>query len=527
MTEENKEKQNYLQVTDFYDVVIGINSFRNLKKKEQGDYGWDILYSKDFDYSTKTKEELIKIGVVGHGNRGKSYILSKLTNFKIPSGFSIKTEGISIKYPDMKTKDGNGMVIIDSAGFETPLLESFDCKLENLSNMNAKETNTKINDLAKDRAILEVFIQKYVLEYSDIIIAVVGQLSYSEQQLLLRIKRENAKKKLFIVHNLLNLVTKQQVTDYINDVLKKSLTFEIDERTMTTLDENNKVDDTQSNQTYYHEEYLIPNNKNSYTIEHLIMAREGTEAGNYYNQSAIQFLSNNINTTSKLTKFPIKASIKNYLYSMSNDFFETSIPQPKKDKKGKIVEKGVIIDGEVTIDNVKKNKIYIDGFNKDLVLKSISIDSLGFSSFLGRIYQPNYCLYITDKIEKLPIRKTKSELKIDTDKHYYILVLMVEIPGELEDPKITPTVDAKTDFIFKLEGSRKINKKNNEKSPKGYDCYYSSIKDGLFSLCIKIKPDNIMLSSTEPKFQHYENGLLTYYYVGSKSEGESEELEFD
>ena len=212
---------------------------------------------------------------------------------------------------------------------------------------------------------------------------------------------------------------------------------------------------------------------------------------------------------------------------MSNDFFETSIPQPKKDKKGKIVEKGVIIDGEVTIDNVKKNKIYIDGFNKDLVLKSISIDSLGFSSFLGRIYQPNYFLYITDNIEKLPIRKTKSELKINTDKPYYILVLMVEIPGELEDPNITPTVDTKTDFIFKLEGSRKINKKNNEKNPKGYDCYYSSIKDGLFSLCIKIKPDNIMLSSTEPIFKHYENGLLTYYYVGSKSEGETEELDFE
>ena len=35
-------------------------------------------------------------------------------------------------------------------------------------------------------------------------------------------KRENTKKKIFIVHNLLNLETKQQVTDYIDNVLKKS-----------------------------------------------------------------------------------------------------------------------------------------------------------------------------------------------------------------------------------------------------------------------------------------------------------------
>ena len=519
MSEENKEKQKSLPVTDFYDLVIRIDTFRNLKKKEQGDYGCDILYSKDFDYDTRTKEELVRIGVVGNGNRGKSFILSKLTKFKVPSGFSIKTEGISLKYPDMKTKDGKGIVIIDSAGFEIPLLESFDCKLDSLSNLDAKETNTKINDLAKDRAILEVFIQKYVLEYSDIIIAVVGQLTYSEQQLLLRIKRENTQKKIFIVHNLLNLETKQQVTDYIENVLKKSLTFKIDERTMTSLDENKKVDSTVLNQTYYHEQYADNDNKKCYTIEHLIMAKEGTEAGNYYNQSAISFLSTNTTTTTKLNKYPVKRTIKNYLYKMSSDFFESSIPQKN------------IIDGEVTIDNIKKNKIYIDGYNQDIILKSINIDSLGFKSFLGRIYriyQPSYCLYIIDNVDQLPIKKTKSELNIEGDKPYYILVLIVEIPGELEDPNIKPNIEINNGLVFfKLEGSRKTNKKETEINSNRYDCYYSSIKEGLFSLCISIKPENISLDSTDPIFKNYENGLLTYYYIGRENEYETEEIDLD
>ena len=389
MSEENKEKQKSLPVTDFYDLVIKIDSFRNLKKKEQGDYGWDILYSKDFDYDKRTKEELIRIGVLGNGNRGKSFILSKLTKFKVPSGFSIKTEGISLKYPDMKKKGGGAIVIIDTPGLETPLLESFDCKLDSLSNLDAKETNTKINDLAKDRAILEVFILKYVLEYSDIIIAVVGQLTYSEQQLLLRMKRENTKKKIFIVHNLLNLETKQQVTDYIDNVLKKSHTFQIDELSMAYLDENKKVDDTVLNQTYYHEQYTDnnDNNKKLYTIEHLIMAKEGTEAGNYYNQSTINFLSTNTTTTTKLNKYPVKATIKNYLIKMSGDFFESSIPKEN------------IKIGEVTIDNIKKNKLYIDGYSKDIILKSINSDSLGFFFFFFRIYQPSFCLYIVDYVD--------------------------------------------------------------------------------------------------------------------------------
>ena len=506
-----------MEVSDFYDIVVRIDSFRNLKKKKHGDYGWDILYSKDFDYSKRTREELVRIGVVGNRNRGKSFILSKLTNMNVPSGFSIKTEGISIKYPDMKNKNGLGTVIIDSAGFETPLLESFDFKLDSVSKLDVKETMTKMNDLVNDRALIEVFILKYVLEYSDIIIAVVGQLTYSEQQLLLRIKRENTRKKIFIVHNLLYLDTKKQVTDYINNVLKQSLTFNIDEKTMISLDENNKVVDTVLNQTYYVE--YTDDDHYPRRIDHLIMAREGTEAGNYYNQSAIQFLSNNINTTSKLKKFPIKASIKNYLYSMSSDFFETSIPKPK------IGEKGVIIDGEVTIDNVKKNKIYIDGYNKDLVLKSKNNDSRKLLSFLD-IYQPNYCLYITDNIRKLPIKMAIAELH---EIPFCILVLIVEIPGELEDPNIIPRVDIQTDFIiFKLEGSRKINKKNNENKHKGYDCYYSSFKDGFFSLDIKINPDTLMLGSTFPIFHYYENGILTYYYhMYREEELDDDEIEFE
>ena len=514
MSEENKEKQKSLPVTDFYDLVFRIDSCRNLKKKEQGDYGWDILYSKDFDYDQRTKEELVRIGVVGNGNSGKSFILSKLTNHKVPSGFSIKTKGISLKYPDMKTKDGKGIVIIDSARFETPLLESFNCNFDSCSNLD--EVKSKINDLVKDRALLEVFILKYVLEYSDIIIAVVGQLTYSEQQLLLRIRRENTKKIIFIVHNLLFLETKKQVTYYIDNVLKKSLTFQINERTMTSLDENEKVDGTVLNQTYYHEEYTDNNDNKLHTIEHLIMAKEGTEAGNYYNQSAISFLSTNTTTTTKLKKYSVIATIKKYLHNMSSDIFESSIPKDN------------IIVGEVTIDNIKKNKLYIDGYNKDIILKSINIDSLGFSSFLGRIYKPSYCLYIIDNVDQLPIKKTKSELEIEGDKPYYILVLVVEIPGELEDPNIIPNIEINNGLVFfKLEGSRKTNKKETEINSNRYDCYYSSIKEGLFSLCISIKPENIMLPSTEPKFKNYENGLLTYYYIGCKPEDETEEIDLD
>ena len=43
---------------------------------------------------------------------------------KLPSGMSIKTEGLSIKYPDLSVFKDRKIVLLDSAGSETPVLIS-------------------------------------------------------------------------------------------------------------------------------------------------------------------------------------------------------------------------------------------------------------------------------------------------------------------------------------------------------------------------------------------------------------------
>ena len=50
MSKPSKETQDKKEVSNFYDMVIKIDSFRNLKKKESGHFGWDIIYGKDFNY---------------------------------------------------------------------------------------------------------------------------------------------------------------------------------------------------------------------------------------------------------------------------------------------------------------------------------------------------------------------------------------------------------------------------------------------------------------------------------------------
>ena len=103
----------------------------------------------------------MKIGVLGLNNVGKSFLLKKIAIPNLPSGYSIETKGISIKYADPKDNNDEeikGICILDSAGFETPLLkeEKVEDKKEKKEKKDKKENKKeKDSNLKYDRAGLE------------------------------------------------------------------------------------------------------------------------------------------------------------------------------------------------------------------------------------------------------------------------------------------------------------------------------------------------------------------------------------
>ena len=107
---------------NFYDIIIDIKSIKDIDK------GWKIKMTKNGEdnFIKHKNEELIRIGVIGNSNKGKSFILSKISKIPLPSGTSIKTEGLSIKYPDLKKYINRKIVLLDSAGLETPVLKNLD-----------------------------------------------------------------------------------------------------------------------------------------------------------------------------------------------------------------------------------------------------------------------------------------------------------------------------------------------------------------------------------------------------------------
>ena len=115
LIEKENEKENNLRLNFLndnyngsYDIIIDIKSIANLNNE-----GWEINYSNREFYNSKKDYPTITIGVIGNGNKGKSFFLQKLSEYNIPKGFNVKTKGLSIRYAE---KEDHNLTILDSAG---------------------------------------------------------------------------------------------------------------------------------------------------------------------------------------------------------------------------------------------------------------------------------------------------------------------------------------------------------------------------------------------------------------------------
>ena len=378
--EKNKEFENYRKndyneefigkkLENFYDIIINIKSIRALSDKDEG---WPIKWNQNYNNIKEflnLNQRLLKIGILGNGNMGKSFLLSKIFKENIPSGFSVITEGISIKI----NKEKN-YALFDSAGLQTPLIQNK--KIFNKSLDNEKEYNEYVS-LYKDKTQTENFIQNLILHLSDMILIVVGKITFNEQRLINKIKNElsilKERKSIYVIHNLMNFLTKKQVEEHIKDTLLKSASFYLEE-----------VKDIKNAGRFFYVEKRNENNKD-FDIYHLIMAREATEAGDYYNNYLYHFLRERFND------FPHRNPL-NILDEIKNKFAEWSIDLLEH----KIEEENIIIEN----DGKKETKfIYKENDNEEnnrrdsLIPKACINDELGFVIYRSSEYEPFYTCY--------------------------------------------------------------------------------------------------------------------------------------
>ena len=390
-----------IKFEDFYDVIINIKSIKNLNE------GWEIKMNEigKLRFEEYKKIDALKIGIIGNSNKGKSFLLSKISKIDLPNGTNIRTEGLSIKYPDLKKYKNRKIVLLDSEGLESPfLLEHY----ENRNNIG----EIMLKEKAREKLITEYFLQNFIMDYSDILIAVVGLLTFQEQKFLNKIKGEISKlkfrKTLFVIHNLMTLTTYEQVQNYINNTLINSATFDLVKMNLITTKKSTGGKQVE----YFYEK------SSKFQIIHLIFANEGSEAGNFYNPFALEFIENSYQTITNIKPFDVIDSLKERFISLSNIIME-------KNKNEPLITKNVFLD---YANIIRERKIRFKN-KRDIILKRYYIDELGFSNLRNNGFNPCYNYYI--KGDKLIIKmEAPGNVNIITGLKISEKFNIIEIKGE-------------------------------------------------------------------------------------------------
>ena len=443
---------------DFYDVVVQIDSIKSIKK------GWKICMTErgKKNYEKYKNEKIVKIGVVGNANKGKSFLLSKISKMSLPSGMSVKTEGLSIKYPELKDNQNRRIVLLDSAGLETPVLDS------GKNNLEGKDKNEIFKEKCRDKLITELFLQNYIIYNSDILIAVVDILSFSEQKLLLKFKKEieNAKRNqpVIVIHNLKTYTTIEQVDDYIENTLLKSATFKL---------EKGPIVDTKN--TNFKIKYILYEKANEKTpaIFHLIYANENSKAGRHYNGFTLNFIENSYQSITNHTSYDVIETTKERFIQVSKEILE------KKEKENDITKD--------SFDERYPNYIKLKR-DKEITLKKCFIDEIGFSNLITNGFEPKYNVF-------------KKDNKI---------IIRVEAPGNC--PMVAERIVQGERFIIRLSGE----KKKDIVPEKLEDNIYNKREIGKFFLDIPLSSKEYIFSEKPPTFDYHSGVQFIEYELKGK-----------
>ncbi|XP_062508855.1 uncharacterized protein LOC134185084 isoform X2 [Corticium candelabrum] len=177
-----------------YDIVIDIQSL-----KDAG-HGWPIMVSPSALMAVKEKlkqhtderaraigdtqpcsRREIVVSSVGYFNKGKTFVINKTASLNLPSARELHTRGLSFVLP---RDERQNWIFLDTAGTNSPVLDASDYEMI-------------------DKRSTELFLQKLVVTLSDVLIVVVNELTWSDQELIhaLQDSVKGTKRKIIVVHN--------------------------------------------------------------------------------------------------------------------------------------------------------------------------------------------------------------------------------------------------------------------------------------------------------------------------------------
>lgn len=470
---EDKKQEVIRQTKSFYDLILDFSKFEQLYKG-----GWEIIWGKDGKekYEKCKKSDNVVVGVIGNKNKGKSFLLSKFINKENFSnnehGFLVTTKGISANFPILEDEGENAtnVITLDTAGKDNPLLDvSNNIDAPDSLERKIKYENEEIKNIARDQRISEIVLSDFIIQEADVLITVLEQLSFAEQEMLknllnqLKSKKSTNNnlvnpKKLIVIHNLMNLTDINSINRFIKNILLKSFTFKLYPRKLQIIKKENGIDDTKR-LCYIQKTKDIDNLE----IFHLIFGNDSNlEIRKEFNEPGIRFIRDAIEGGTQ-KEFDLIENFKNFITTNSIKYLNGS----GLSQDSLLIEKESEIPKAIVLKDPKTS----------ISLKGVLVNSNGIADFFATI-EPNYSSKIIKEEDQYFLEiifemfgKLQEDIKISKGmqkmKHVITIEGKVLDPNEIECKNVQGNLKF-TSFFFQIIIDKFFEKKNdkNEESEK-------------------------------------------------------------
>ena len=433
---------------------------------------WPIEFKDWADYKERSKNNTSQIAVLGYENMGKSYLLSRIMDRKLPQGLHTKTKGLCVLYPKDKV---HPWTALDTPGTNISVKsEKVKKELKSYFESRGISKDEVMRMLFGDNILMEALLQEFVVTHAQVILIVIGKLRRDDQRLITRIKAL-PQKRVLIIHNLVDSHELQNVEAIIKEDIFGA--FKVKSREIQVKKNEKK------NSTIYLED-------DDKSIEHIILAQENSPAGKYYNETAFTYIRKVIDGCNYAQPFDLVQAFTKYLndyvkkyFSISNE--STKIEEPFKFKTNEHgIPNGIILS---------------DYQNFDLKLSS--------ANEFGNIQT-----YTREGLEHVPYTIKRCSERTDTGQMQQLLQIDFEVMGTCKKEDLQFKVD-------EMSGNVKIVitgvSKDNVFSHPGEILLQNTRKFGGFTITTdEISIDGYTINKAERvRITHRAPGLVTVTFI--------------
>eukprot|EP01016_Furgasonia_blochmanni_P044570 TRINITY_DN6204_c0_g1_i2.p1 TRINITY_DN6204_c0_g1~~TRINITY_DN6204_c0_g1_i2.p1 ORF type:complete len:482 (+),score=30.72 TRINITY_DN6204_c0_g1_i2:122-1447(+) len=277
-----------------YDLSINVNSLLDLNGE-----GWKVTSGDG--YGNAPKISSLVVSLFGLPKTGKTYILNLLTTLKYLCGLQVQSQSL---HQTSCYQAEKWITYIDSSCYGVPYRNS------------PTSTNKDIKESIAAREITELFLSNFLFDTSDVILIVVGKLTRMDQRLLRNICDKYKNQEVVVIHNLQNICYVCYAEDIIGEDIINA--FPVQQLCVSEI----LLGPDGLSQRIWVETQPSRNRP----ITHVVMAREGTEAGAFYNTSCLNYIKKVLHTDSRSRKFDLVGDLVQYAERSLNDyvFFENT-----------------------------------------------------------------------------------------------------------------------------------------------------------------------------------------------------------